>query len=96
MSISIVITEVRPDQTTPFFIMPAEIINYIQRYNSFRQGDGGIAEYSEDLLTKISRVQFASAYDHEVFHNDPTVKSGFDAMVAYNTANGITRDVVIS
>ena len=96
MTISLVITEVRTDITTPFFEMPAEWISYVQRYNSIRKGSGGIAEYSEDLLTKTYREQYASEYDRETFLNDPIVKMGMDAKIAYNSANNITRTVDIS
>lgn len=96
MSITITITEVRPDVGTSFFVMPAEWISYVKRYNSVRNGSGGVAEFSEDQLTKTSRVQFASAYDYETFQNDPTVKLGLDAMSAYNTANNITQTSINS
>jgi hypothetical protein len=90
MSITYTITETRPSTNVPFYHMPTEIVNYIQKYNNVRTGNKGKAILSEDQLTRTTIEIFASQADMDAFQTDLIMAAFRQNLNDYNTANNIT------
>jgi hypothetical protein len=90
MSVTYTITETRPSTNVPFYQMPVETINYIQKYNNVRTGNKGQAILSEDQLTRTTVELFATQADMDIFQADAVMSTFRQNLDAYNTTNNIT------
>lgn len=93
--ITLTITETRPNLDVVFYRVPADFINYIQKYNDIRHREIFGWTTSPDLLTRTSTCTFDSQADADTYLNDPVVQNSRIAHLEYNTANGITGNVTV-
>lgn len=94
--LTLTITETRPNLNVTFFRVPAEFINYIQKYNDIRNRTSYGYTTSADLLTRTSISTFDSQTDVDTYLTDPECEKIRIENRAYNVANGIIGSVTIS
>ena len=94
-TVTLTITETRPNLNVRFYRVPAEFINYIQKYNDIRHRDVYGYITSNDLLTRTSISTFDSQTDVDTYMNDPECEKIRIENRAYNTANGIIGSITI-
>ena len=82
-------TEVRPNETVPFWEYFSGSSQYTQEqiYTHFQMV---VTERFPDPLTRIRITAWPDEAAYNTFFNDPGIAAGFVALRAYNEQNGIT------
>ena len=95
-TVTVTITETRPDLTVAWYRTPSDVINYIQKYNDIRHRTVYGWTSSPDMLSRTFDVSYTSQADHDTFLNDPQVAEEQNNRTVYNASNNITLNVLIS
>lgn len=90
-TVTVTITEVRPNLNIEFHKTPTSFVMYIQKYNDVRKRTVYGWTTSVDLLSRIHCATYNSREDYAEYKNDPEVLAHQIANGDYNSINGIVR-----
>jgi hypothetical protein len=94
MSLTVTITETRPDLSVAFFEPPWSFIEYIQKYNDIRHRTVYGWTLAPDNLSRTMVTTYDVQSDQDIFLADAEVVSITKLTDAHNTSNGIVRTIV--
>ena len=95
-TVTVTQTETRPTLNVDWYRTPTDYVKYIQKYNNVRHRTVYGWTSSPDMLSRTVVVSYSSQADYDAFQNDAQSVEELAKVIAYNTANSITRDKIIS
>lgn len=93
MSVTLCVTDVRPDVTVAWYYPPAEFRQYVIEnwLNTGKILNVPVEEFSQDGLTRNLITTFCDDQALAEYGQDPVRRREHLPMIAYNTSNGIIR-----
>jgi hypothetical protein len=91
-TVTLTISETRPNLNVLFYRTPNDFINYIQRYNDIRHRTVLGWTTSDDLLTRTHTATFNTRADLDTYLSDPEVIKHEMVSKEYNDTNVIIRN----